>query len=146
MSTKLFQKFNIKMLGQANMTIASWLRAIAASVSTVYYPAGIYLFKVNNGNRRRMCEICSKLTKRHQKDVSNVVVMSLLLTLNRFHTLCWCFHSWLWTSKCQLVKLVLLKRPYPRLIFLITLHRYFPTGLSGVIALPRWHSLVQSWQ
>ena len=25
-------------------------------------PAGIYLFKVNNGNTRRMCEICSKLT------------------------------------------------------------------------------------
>ena len=25
------------------------------------YPAGIYLFKVNNGNTRAMCEICSKL-------------------------------------------------------------------------------------
>ena len=26
------------------------------------YPAGIYLFRLNNGNIRRMCEICSKLT------------------------------------------------------------------------------------
>ena len=26
----------------------------------------------------------------------------LLLTLNRFHTLFWCFHYWSWTSKCQL--------------------------------------------
>ena len=25
-------------------------------------PAGIYLFKFNNGNTRAMCEICSKLT------------------------------------------------------------------------------------
>ena len=25
-------------------------------------PAGIYLFKVNNGNTRTMCEICTKLT------------------------------------------------------------------------------------
>ena len=27
---------------------------------------------------------------------------SLLLTLNRFHTLFWCFHCLLWTSKCGL--------------------------------------------
>ena len=26
------------------------------------YPASIYLFKVNNGNTRTMCEICTKLT------------------------------------------------------------------------------------
>ena len=25
-------------------------------------PSGIYLFKVNNGNNKEMCEICSKLT------------------------------------------------------------------------------------
>ena len=25
-------------------------------------PAGIYLFKVNNGNTREMCKICLKLT------------------------------------------------------------------------------------
>ena len=32
----------------------------------------------------------------------DVVLVSLLLTLNRFHTLFWCVYCWLWTSKCQL--------------------------------------------
>ena len=30
---------------------------------------------------------------------SNIVLMSLLLTLNRFRTLFWCFHCWRWTIK-----------------------------------------------
>ena len=30
--------------------------------SMVNYPAGIYLFKVNNTNTRKRFEICSKLT------------------------------------------------------------------------------------
>ena len=38
--------------------------------------AGIYMLKVNNKNFRARCEICSKLT-----------TVSLLLTLNIFHTL-----------------------------------------------------------
>ena len=29
----------------------------------MYLPADIYLYKVNNGNNRKMYEICSKLTK-----------------------------------------------------------------------------------
>ena len=33
--------------------------------------AGNYMFKVNNRNIRTMCEICSKLTIRHQNDESN---------------------------------------------------------------------------
>ena len=40
------------------------------------YPVGIYMFKVNNRNTRARCKIFSKLT-----------IMSLLLTLNIFHTL-----------------------------------------------------------
>ena len=35
-------------------------------------------------------------------DVNDVVLVLLLLTLNRFHTLFWCFHCWLWTNKCRL--------------------------------------------
>ena len=39
----------------------------------VIFLTGIYLFKVNNGNNRTMCEIRSKLTKkipeRHHSDV-----------------------------------------------------------------------------
>ena len=33
--------------------------------------------------------------------------MSLLLTLNRFHTLFWCFHCWPWINKCYLVSNIL---------------------------------------
>ena len=32
---------------------------------------------------RALCEICSKLKKRHLNDVNDVVLVSLLLTLNR---------------------------------------------------------------
>ena len=53
------------------------------------YSPGIYLFIISNGNTRTMCEICSDLTK---KDTNNVVLVSLLLTLNTFHILFWCFH------------------------------------------------------
>ena len=47
------------------------------------------LFKVKNGDIKTMCEF-SKL-----KTV--VVLVSLLLTLSRFHILFWCFHWWIWT-------------------------------------------------
>ena len=39
------------------------------SIPLCFIPAGIYLFKVRNGNTRTMCEICSKVTiktERHQ--------------------------------------------------------------------------------
>ena len=37
----------------------------------------------------------------------------LALTLNRFHTLFWCFHCWLWTNKCRLgILFVLLHRAF----------------------------------
>ena len=35
------------------------------------------------------CEMCSNVTKKTIKDVA---LKSLVLTLNRFYTLCWCFH------------------------------------------------------
>ena len=43
------------------------------------------LFKVNNEDTRT---------------TSDANLVSLSLTLNRFHTLFWCFHYWLWTVKC----------------------------------------------
>ena len=30
-----------------------------------------------------------------------LMLVSLLLTLNRLQTLFWCFHCWLWMSKCR---------------------------------------------
>ena len=62
------------------------------------YPAGNYMFKVNNRNTRTRCEICSKLTiktpERRQwrrsgvfivnfEHISHLVLVFLLLTLSR---------------------------------------------------------------
>ena len=64
-------------------------------------PFGIYLLKVCNGNTRSMCEICSKLTIKTPERRFQVF---LLLTLNLYHILFWCFHSSLWTRKYRLRK------------------------------------------
>ena len=81
--------------------------------------ATIYLFKDNNENTTTICEICSKLTintpRQRHKDTGvtsstsfwylhDVVLMSLLLTLNRFYILFWRFCCWLRTNKCRLQK------------------------------------------
>ena len=55
--------------------------------------ADIYLFKVNNGNIRRMCEIC----------LLRVVLVSLTLTLNRFRTLFRHFRCWIFIGQFRLV-------------------------------------------
>ena len=62
------------------------------------YPAINYLFKVNNRNTRKRCEICSKLAKKTQNDIivvilvffivncvhiSHLFILFLLLTLNK---------------------------------------------------------------
>ena len=41
----------------------------------VNYAAGIYMFKVNNGNTETMCEIFSALTITVQNDVTNATVV-----------------------------------------------------------------------
>ena len=51
--------------------------------------ANIYLLKVSNRNTRKRCEICSKLTN---KNVIDVVLVFLLLTLNIFHNFLECFY------------------------------------------------------
>ena len=58
---------------------------IAADNATLYQTE-IYLFKVNIRNTRKRFEICSKLTKKYQNDVNNVILVFLLLPLNIFHT------------------------------------------------------------
>ena len=53
-------------------------------------PAGIYLFEVNNGNTKAIHESCSKLAKKtlEQNNVIDVVLVTLLLTLNADFTRC----------------------------------------------------------
>ena len=67
-------------------------------VISKYYPANIYLFKVNNRNSRKKCGICSKLTiktpeRRHWRrsdvfivnfeHISHLFLVFLLFTLNK---------------------------------------------------------------
>ena len=53
-------------------------------------PVSIYLLKTNNRGTRTRCEICSKLTIKTL--FWCIVLVSLLLTLNIFHTLFYCFY------------------------------------------------------
>ena len=72
-------------------------RKSLVSIFPSHNPASIYLFKVNNGNTRTMCEICSKLTitipKQNQwrrsgvfivnfEQISHIVLVVPLLALN----------------------------------------------------------------
>ena len=60
--------------------------------------------------------------------VNDVVLVYLLLTLNKFHTLFWCFHCWLWTSKCLLGKQAFFTRYTNRFSLNVTIyisHLYF---------------------
>ena len=49
--------------------------------------ASNHLLQVNNGNTRKVFDICSKLTIKSSEWCNNVALVSLLLTLNRFVTL-----------------------------------------------------------
>ena len=66
-----------------NLKLNYLISYLSFTLFQLVYSAGIYLFKINNGNIRKICEICSKL-------------------MNRIHTLFWCFHYRLWTNKFRL--------------------------------------------
>ena len=61
-------------------------------------PAGIFLFKVNNGNTRVMCGICLKLTIKTLERHHWIHFGVLCLTLNRFQPFLWCFYCLFWTK------------------------------------------------
>ena len=52
-------------------------------ISTTVNPANIYLFKVNNRNNRKRCDICLKLTTKTPDYISHLFLGFLLLTLNK---------------------------------------------------------------
>ena len=66
-----------------------------------------FIFLCSASSKSTRCKICSKLTKKQNGEVSNIILVSLLLTLNRFYILVWCFHCLLWTSKWRLRELKL---------------------------------------
>ena len=92
--------------GRGHMLVIFWRRHKWATwktiITKIYYPqvlsqtlrntsSGIYLFKVNNchNNGWNMFKINNNKDK---KEVINVVLVSLLFTLNLFGTLLRCFH------------------------------------------------------
>ena len=79
-------------------------------------PAGIYLFKVNNRNTRTMCETCPKLAIKTPKrchwrcsgvfivnleQISHIVLVFLLLTLNKQMPAGICLCSYLFQLRKQ---------------------------------------------
>ena len=68
-------EISLAFLGNSNTTIFFSLDTL---------PACIYLFKVNNGNPKAINEKFSKLTIKHQNDVNDFVLVSVLLILNVF--------------------------------------------------------------
>ena len=52
----------------------------------IFSPANVHLFKFSNRYTRKRCEICSKLTTKHQNNVIDVVLMFLLLTIWTYFT------------------------------------------------------------
>ena len=110
------------------------------------FSAGIYLFKVKNGSTRTMYEICSRLTKRYQKDVRKVILLSLLLTLNRFHTLLWCFYRSLGTSKYSLSCAYIHLNQNLFFIYRIYKSLHQSSFFMKLIAFPRMAKLQDKWK
>ena len=52
-----------------------------------YFPTGIYVFRIENGNRTIF---------------KNLLNLKSIVTQNRSQTFFCCFHCWLWTGKCRL--------------------------------------------
>ena len=68
--------------------------------------AGIYIFKVINGNSRKICEICSKLTirtseRRHWQGSDLFIVNFEQMSYSAL-VFPWCFQYYFWISKCFL--------------------------------------------
>ena len=68
-------------------------------------PFESYLFIVSHRNTRAICKACTKLkikTKERRQWCRSVVFIFIFFSLNILHTLFWCSHCCLGTSKCQL--------------------------------------------
>ena len=67
------------------------------------YPANIiYLFKFNNNNKKILEKSVKYVQSQQWRQQNNVVLVSLLLTLNIFYTFFQCLYCGLWAGKCLL--------------------------------------------
>ena len=96
------QVFSCEFYEISKKTLFYIIPLVAASAATTD------LLKINNGNTRLITQICSKLRikspeRRHWHHPGVFIVnFEIDYALNLFHTFFWCFHCWLWTSKCRL--------------------------------------------
>ena len=70
----------------------------------------IFLLKVKIKDIAKLTFTCSKSTIKTPEQSLKFVLVSLLLTLNWFHTFFWYFHCQLWISKCRVGGLINLSR------------------------------------
>ena len=63
------------------------------------FPFGVHLFKVDNGNPRAMCEICSQLTVETPEWCQWRRSGVLIVNFEQISLLFWCFRCVFWTSK-----------------------------------------------
>ena len=79
---------------------------------------------------------CSNWVMETPKNCGKSILVSLLLILNRFHTLFWYFHCWLWTNKCRL-------RQFPDQLCLLSIinHEHGPALIWNEGSIPKiaWH-------
>ena len=59
-------------------------------------------FQSQHLKQQKCVKFVQSLRKGYQNKVNHVILVYILLTLNRIHTLFWCFLCWFWTSKCRL--------------------------------------------
>ena len=81
---------------------------------------------------------CSNWVMETPENCGKSILVSLLLILNRFHTLFWYFHCWLWTNKCRL-------RQFPDQLRLLSVINYEhgPALIWNEGSIPKivWHFL-----
>ena len=57
----------------------------------------VYKSRAKRQNTELTGFICSKLILRDKRNINCVIILSLLLTLNKFFRVIWCFYCWFWT-------------------------------------------------
>ena len=84
---KLFREFSYK-----KMELDYYHHKLSVQFASRKLNLRNYMLKVNYRNTWTRCEVCSGLTIKHQNDVIDVVLVSLLLTLNISYILFYYFY------------------------------------------------------
>ena len=77
-----------KIIITTTMCTCIWLRFRYVVCSNIF-PAEIYLFKVKNGNTRKICEICPQLTIKVLERRQNMLIVEIKTTITTFCCLNW---------------------------------------------------------